>query len=105
MPTEPLTIIAISTAMPGQETALRAAQSILVTETLAEPGCLRYELHQSLDDGRILIFVETWASEALWQAHMQGTAIERFRASGATDMIDDFSLYRMKAVAGGVPGL
>jgi quinol monooxygenase YgiN len=97
---EPLTIIAMTTAMPGRESALRDAQAALVTETLREPGCLRYELHQSLDDGRILIFIETWASEEHWKAHMEGAAIETFRASGATDMIDDFSLYRMKAVAG-----
>jgi quinol monooxygenase YgiN len=97
---EPLTIIAIATAVPGQESALRAAQTKLVTESLREPGCMRYELHQSLDDGRILVFVETWASEEHWKAHMDGASIETFRASGATDMIDDFSLYRMKPVAG-----
>ena len=45
----PLTIIAITTAKPGKEAALGAAQERLVTETLAEDGCLRYELHQSLD--------------------------------------------------------
>ena len=98
---EPLTIIALATAMPGQERALRAAQTKLVTESLREPGCVRYELHQSLDDARIMVFVETWASEEHWKAHMEGAAIATFRASGATDMIDDFSLYRMKAVAGG----
>jgi quinol monooxygenase YgiN len=41
----PLTIVAIATAAPGQEAALRAAQEQLVAETVKEPGCLRYELH------------------------------------------------------------
>ena len=97
----PLTIVAIATATPGTGQALRAAQLALVAETVKEPGSLRYELHQSLDDGRTLVFVERWASEEAWRAHMQGAAIRRFQASGAGRMIDDFSLFRMALVADG----
>jgi quinol monooxygenase YgiN len=97
----PLTIVAITTAAPGQEKSLRAAQEKLVTETVKEPGCLRYELHQSIEDGRVLIFVESWASEEEWRAHMQGAAIKRFHASGASNLIQDFSLFRMNLVSDG----
>ena len=45
------------------EKARRAAQQKLVAETVREPGCRRYELNQSLDDARVLIFTEKWASE------------------------------------------
>jgi quinol monooxygenase YgiN len=96
----PLTIIAITTAKPGKEAALGAAQEKLVAETLLEDGCLRYELHQSLDDGRVRIFVETWASEGQWRAHMEGAAMQRFQASGVADSFADFSLHRMTRVAG-----
>ncbi|NEJ18958.1 antibiotic biosynthesis monooxygenase [Rhizobium leguminosarum] len=96
----PLTIIAITTAKPGKETALGGAQEKLVTETLAEDGCLRYELHQSLDDGRVRIFVETWASEQQWRAHMQGAAMQRFQASGVGEYFADFALHRLARVAG-----
>ncbi|MBH0239651.1 putative quinol monooxygenase [Methylobrevis albus] len=96
----PLTVIAIATAKPGMEAALLAAQEVLVAETLTEDGCLRYELHQSLDDGRVRIFVESWASEAAWQAHMEGDAIRRFRASGAGDLVADLALHRLVQVAG-----
>jgi len=97
----PLTIIAIATAATGQETMLRTAQEKLVAETVKEPGCLRYELHQSLDDRRVLIFVESWESERAWKAHMQGAAIKRFQASGAGHLIQDFALHRMALVADG----
>jgi hypothetical protein len=62
-----------SNRSPGnaKEKALRAAQEALVAETLQEQGCLRYELNESLDDGRILIFTEQWASEPEWRAHME----------------------------------
>ena len=99
----PLTILAIATATPGQEAAPRAAQEQLVAETIKEPGCLRYELHQSREDSRVLVFVETWASEAQWRAHMEGAAIQRFHASGASKMIVNFSLLQMSLVADGSP--
>jgi quinol monooxygenase YgiN len=95
-----LTIIAITTAKPGKEAALGAAQEKLVAETLLEDGCLRYELHQSLDDGRVRIFVETWASEDEWRAHMDGAAMQRFQASGVGDYFADFALHRLTKVAG-----
>ncbi len=44
---KPLTIVAIITAVPGQEK--------LVTETIKEPDCLRYELHQALENRHLLI--------------------------------------------------
>jgi quinol monooxygenase YgiN len=99
--TSPLTLVAIATALPGQEKVLRAAQEKLVAETVKESGCLRYELHQSIEDGRVLVFVETWASEGQWRAHMQGAAIKRFHTSGAGNLIESFSLIRMNLIAGG----
>lgn len=95
-----LTIVATTLAEEGQESKLRAAQEILVAATLKEKGCIRYELHQSEDDPRILIFVETWASEVDWKAHMQGEAMQQFQASGATKLIVDFTLHKMKKISG-----
>jgi quinol monooxygenase YgiN len=99
MSTSSLTIVAITTAKAGKEKALRTAQEKLVAETAKEPGCLRYELNQSLDNGRVLIFTERWASEREWRAHMEGAAMGRFHASGASSLIEDFSLFRMALVA------
>lgn len=92
---KPLTIVAVTTAAAGQEKMLRAAQEKLVAETVKEPGCLRYELHQSLDDDRVLIFVESWATEKQWRNHMEGAAMRRFSASGASNLIEEFALHRM----------
>lgn len=97
---QPLTIVAIVRAKPGTEAALRAAQERLVADTLSEDGCLRYELHQSVDDGRVLIFVESWRSDAAWRAYMSGGAMQRFQAAGVGDHFAGFELHRMMRVAG-----
>lgn len=96
---KPISVIAIVVAEAGKETKLREAQERLVAETLSEPGCIRFELNQSLDDPRVLVFTETWANEAQWQAHMQGPAIRRFETSGAGRLIADFTLFRARRVA------
>jgi len=99
MSAAPLTVIAIITAKEGQESALRALQEKLVVETHKEDGCLRYELNQSLDDGRILIFVETWETEAKWRAHIDGAALANFAAAGGGELIADKVIHRMAKVA------
>ena len=98
MKTPPLTIVAFATAAPGQEKKLKAAQKKLVAETAKEAGCLRYELHQSVEDAHVLVFMESWKSEEHWRDHMQGAAIKRFHASGAGNLIKDFFLVRMNSV-------
>jgi quinol monooxygenase YgiN len=99
--TTPLKIVAIATAIAGHEVALRVAQEQLVADTVKEPGCLRYELNQSLDDVRVLVFTECWATENDWRVHMQGDAIKRFHASGANRLIEDFTLLRLRLVTDG----
>ena len=95
---KPLVIVAITKSVAGQQNALRAAQQRLVAETIGEPGCIRYELNQSLDDPETLVFTESWASEREWRAHMEGDAMQRFHASGASRLIEEFTLFRMGLV-------
>lgn len=48
-----------------------AIQQEAVTVTLTEPGCIEYALFQQADAPHRLTFVETWASEAALQLHME----------------------------------
>lgn len=95
----PISVLAVATAKPGQEDALRVAQEKLVVETRKEPGCLLYELHQSLEDSRMMIFICKWESEEAWQEHLKGNAIAGFHASGAFELVEGFTLHRMQAIA------
>jgi len=94
-----LIVIAEIVAIDGHQFDLRAEQEKLVAETRNEKGCELYELNQSLDDSRILIFVERWSTEADWKAHMEGQAVANFRASGAPKWVASQKLHRMTCVA------
>ena len=94
---EPLIIIARMQAAPGAADALEAEMKVLVEETRAEPGCLRYELNRSHEAEDIFVFVESWETLALWQAHMTGEAIRRFNAR-IPDMIAQGEIMQLHQV-------
>lgn len=67
----PVTVIAQLEAKPELATRLRAALAPLIAATLQEAGCLRYQLHQSLDNPHGWMLHEEWESEAALKAHQQ----------------------------------
>lgn len=66
-----LTCIAHFTALPGQEHALKQALLALIEPTHHEPGCLYYQLHESLDDPAQLVMVEHFQDQAAFEYHSQ----------------------------------
>ena len=73
-----LTIIARPTVEPSRIDEIKQLMLELVEETLKEPGCIRYELHQDNNEPNKLTFIEAWENRDLWQQHMSGEAIKRF---------------------------
>jgi len=68
---KPLTIVAVFQANPGREEDLAGALQNLVTPTLAETGCLNYDLHRDLEVPGRFLFYENWETRAHWEAHME----------------------------------
>lgn len=62
-------VIAHFTAKPGKEGELQDFLQSLVAPTRSEPGCVRYEVNQDLDDPSTFTFVETFADKAGFDAH------------------------------------
>ncbi|MDX2266219.1 MAG: putative quinol monooxygenase [Hyphomicrobiales bacterium] len=87
---EPLTLVAIITAKPGQEEELGRRLSALVAPTRLEPGCLNYDLHRSSDDPAVFMLYENWRSKADLDAHFEMPYLKDFLARMdevlATDM-------------------
>ena len=77
---EPLTLIAQMRAKAGQASRLRQEVKGLVGPTLAEPGSLRYDLHESNTEAGLFLFYETWKTEADLDAHFQMPHMQAFLA-------------------------
>ena len=72
-------IVAEATAKPGRADALRAALLAMIPPSVAEPGCVSYELHEDRAEPGHFIFVERWADAAAFQFH---TTTPHFRELG-----------------------
>jgi quinol monooxygenase YgiN len=63
-----LTVVAKIKAKFGSEAVLRQELLQLVLPTIAENGCLNYDLHCSIEDSTLFLFYENWASKPLWSS-------------------------------------
>jgi quinol monooxygenase YgiN len=72
-PGQPFTIIADLTAHPGRggEVAVAIAASGAVSLTLAEPGCLAYEICQDVDSPDHFVVYERWRDLAALGSHLK----------------------------------
>ena len=75
-----LTLIAKWKATPGAEDRLYEALRSLVEPTLAEQGCINYDLHRSIEDPGLFMFYENWTTKALWEQHINAPHIQAFWA-------------------------
>ena len=66
-----LNVVALLQAKPGSEAALGSALASLVEPTLAEEGCISYELFASAVDPTAFVTIERWRSQDDLDAHMQ----------------------------------
>jgi quinol monooxygenase YgiN len=67
--TDDLALVVEFRAAPGRRDDLRTALLDLTVATRAEDGCLRYDLHEDVEDPDVLVFYEVWASPAAHAAH------------------------------------
>ena len=65
-----INVVAVITAKPGSEDAVREAMQGLVAPTRAEEGCLSYDLSESVAAPGTFITVEEWSDPSDLDAHM-----------------------------------
>jgi quinol monooxygenase YgiN len=63
-------IVAHVVAREGEEARVREELQKLIEPTRAEPGCLKYEFFVNKENPRDFVFLEEYASDAAFQAHM-----------------------------------
>jgi quinol monooxygenase YgiN len=80
LPKDAITLIVILRAREGQETLLEAELRALVNPTRKEDGCLRYDLHRSLDAPGALLLHEVWATRDAHTEHTHSPHFLRWNA-------------------------
>jgi len=62
-------VIATLEIIDENRSAVLEASRDLVDATRKEAGCMSYDLHQSVSDPNVLVFVERWQDRQVLEAH------------------------------------
>ena len=92
-----LTIIAKLKAKSGAEEKLFEECRKLVGPTLAEEGCINYDMHRSVEDPGLIMFYENWTSRPLWERHMESPHLQEFSAN-TDDIVEVWELFQGEKV-------
>ncbi len=97
MPNNTLTIVAKILAKADKRELVKAELIKLIKPTLAEKGCINYDLHQDLENKNLFLFYENWESRDLWQDHMKNPHISAY-AKATEGAVEEFSLNEMTII-------
>jgi quinol monooxygenase YgiN len=89
-----LTIIANIIAKEDQIDLIKTELLKLIDITLAETGCINYDLHQDNENPAHFVFYENWETRELWQSHMGGKHLKDF-VSNTEGTLDLFTVNEM----------
>jgi len=81
-------LIATLKIKPGSLAAIRHAVQPCIDATRREPGCISYDLHQSLTDEDTLVFVERWENRQALEAHFKTPHLIAWRDAGGPYFLD-----------------
>jgi quinol monooxygenase YgiN len=70
--------MAYFTSKEGREEELRSELLALVEPAGREPGVLRFELYESIENPRVLAALDTFASQAALDSHVASVPVSRF---------------------------
>jgi len=73
-----LTIVANIIAKEDKNDLIKAELLKLIDVTLAEAGCINYDLHQDNKNPAHFVIYENWKTRELWQIHMDGKPLQDF---------------------------
>jgi len=93
-----LTIVANIFAKPDQIELVKAELEKIIAPTLAEKGCLQYDLHQDNENPAHFMFYENWESRDLWLVHMEQQHLKDYTAA-TEGTIESFTLHEMTHLA------
>ena len=75
-----ITVTAQIRVKPGTAILLKRALTEVATLTRQEPGCLGYDLHQSVNEPNLFLLHERWSSRADLDAHLEMPYIQDLNA-------------------------
>ncbi len=74
------TIIVQFKSAPGKEKELEAFLSSIINIALQSPGCIKHDLHRSIDDPSVFMFYENWIDKDAHERHIARAEVQEWRS-------------------------
>jgi quinol monooxygenase YgiN len=97
MKDQQLTITASILAKTEKRELVKQSLLNLIPPTLAEDGCLNYDLHEDLGDPNRFFFYENWATRQHWLNHNDSAHIAAHRKA-TEDSILEVAIHELTPV-------
>ncbi|WP_406266677.1 antibiotic biosynthesis monooxygenase [Nocardia sp. NBC_00881] len=94
-----LTLNVRFTAEPGCEADLKELLQSMIEPTLAEEGCLGYELYLHPTDPRRVVLLEEWVDADALATHFQTPHLKACAAALEGILVEPFELRRFAEIA------
>jgi quinol monooxygenase YgiN len=98
MTNKSLVVVATLKAKVGKGPELRKVFEELVSYSRKEEGCVKYDLHQSIDDLDTLLFYEIWTGEEALALHANSDFMNASRKI-TRELIESAVLQKFKLVS------
>lgn len=97
MSNQTLTVVAKIEAKTNHLEAVRKELIELIAPTLAEKGCINYDLHQDHNKENIFLFYENWESRSHWEDHNVSAHIKAFQQAtkGIIEKVEVFEMHKI----------
>ena len=79
-------------ALEGKTDALVEALYALLHPTHQEPGCMRYELNQRIDDPRWVTYIEKWKDKETFDSHCNAPRIVHYFHVDRPQLVESFEV-------------
>jgi len=93
-----LCVLASFRAKSDQIDAFALMMSSLCEPTRAEPGCISYELQQSMQEPTLFVFVEEWGSEDDLTNHLKTSHVQAVSSRLETMLVSPPTVDRYRRV-------
>lgn len=93
-------VVALFTVKPGNESKVEALFRAVIETTLAEEGCITYQLNRDSENPRRFVWTEEWQSQELLQKHLNAPHIVKLFAE-LPPYIEHSEVVALTKIAGG----
>lgn len=92
---EKIILVATIRSVKGNEDKMYSLLQQLVVESRTESGCIRYDLHLSMEDSNVFVMYEIWQDQSALDEHMQSAHFTSYKIN-SEKILESLEVVKLK---------